>query len=102
MIEREHESAFIAWLRSEISNLVIPGAPQDPANPRLTSMREAGGVDYLEAEAQSVAFQVEFDHIHEARKWNRETFADLAAKFEEKFGPQAMVFTSIFEHIPLN
>lgn len=62
-------------------------------------MREAGGVDYREAEGQTVAFQVEFERIEEARKWGREVFATLASRFEERFGPQALVFTSIFEEV---
>ena len=102
MIEREREAEFVAWLRPRVEELTgvaadcVAGAPM---RPRVSAMREAGGVDYRQAEAQSVAFQVEFDDIETARRWSREQFATVAADFEEKFGPQAMVFVSIFEEL---
>lgn len=95
MIEREREEEFVAWLRGGLPRL---GAL---ANVRLTSMREAGGVDYREAEAQSVALQSEFATVEAARRWSVTEFASFASRFEEAFGPQAMVFTSIFEVIEL-
>lgn len=79
MIEREREAEFIGWLRSEIKTMGEFSLPEGPCRPRLSAMREAGGVDYREAEAQSVAFQVEFDDIEAARKWSRGVFANLAA-----------------------
>lgn len=93
MMERELEEKFIAWVRRELAETEIHAGRQA----RITAMREAGGVDYRQAEAQSVAYQVEFDSIDEARRWSSEKFSTLAARFEEAFGPQAMVFTSIFE-----
>ena len=105
MMEREMEEKFVSWLRSELEAAGITGgkAGQESGgcalHPRISAMREAGGVDYREAEAQSVAFQVEFPTVGEAKAWNRDVFSTLAARFEEKFGPQAMVFTSIFEEI---
>ncbi len=93
MIEREREGEFLNWLRGEIAGR------KGVAAMRVSAMREAGGVDYREAEGQTVAFQVEFERIEEARKWGREVFATLASRFEERFGPQALVFTSIFEEV---
>lgn len=93
MMERELEEKFIGWLRSELAASEMHAGREA----RITAMREAGGVDYRQAEAQSIAYQVEFDSIEEARRWSSERFATLAARFEEAFGPQAMVFTSIFE-----
>lgn len=91
MIVKEREAEFVAWFREKVEML------GDMRNPRLSAMREAGGVDYRQAEAQSVAFQCEFDSLGKARLWSAGRFAELAALFEEKFGPEAMVFTSLFE-----
>lgn len=109
MMEREKEKEFVSWLRRELESAGIIGTTDEygresggfSLRPRVSAMREAGGVDYREAEAQSVAFQVEFSTVGEAKEWNRDVFSTIAARFEEKFGPQAMVFTSIFEEIGL-
>lgn len=94
MMERERETAFLEWLSGELSTLDVRGS-------RLTSMREAGGVDSRHAEAQTVAWQCEFDTIEKAREWSAEVFSTLATRFEEKFGPETMVFTSIFETVDI-
>lgn len=99
MIEREREPELTDWLRAEIGSIAF-GDSKAPADPKLSAMREAGGVDYRKAEAQTVAFQVMFRTIEEARSWSKTVFADIAARFEEKFAPQALVFTSIFELLP--
>lgn len=105
MMEREMEEEFVSWLRAELDAAGITGGTSGQESggcalhPRMSAMREAGGVDYREAEAQSVAFQVEFPTVGEAKAWSRDVFSTIAARFEEKFGPQAMVFTSIFEEI---
>ena len=95
MMEREREGEFVEWIRERLGAQVL-GAGLRPA---LSAMREAGGIDYRDAEAQTVAFQMEFDDIESARRWGRECFADLAAAFEKDFGPNAMVFTSLFERL---
>lgn len=101
MMEREREGEFIDWLRGCVAEEGSFAESLRGRRVRLSAMREAGGVDYRQAEAQSVAFQVEFDSIEEARKWSREALPSVAARFEERFGPQAMVFTSVFEEISL-
>lgn len=96
MMECRREAEFIEWFKE---NLPALGSL---SNPRLSCMREAGGIDYRHAEAQSVAFQTEFSDIEQAHAWSESKFASLAANFEEKFGPQAMVFVSIFEAMDMN
>lgn len=97
-MELSREEEFLGWFGRAVSALgVLEGLSGSSAC--LTAMREAGGVDYRQAEAQTVAFQVEFESAEAARTWSRERFASLAAAFEEAFGPQAMVFTSIFEKL---
>ena len=96
IIEREREEAFVEWLRQIVAERVSY-AESGPCRPVLTAMREAGGVDYRQAEAQTVAWQVQFDCIESARAWSASTLAGIGAAFEEKFGPNAMLFTSIFE-----
>jgi len=94
MIEMAREEEFLTWIRAQIAARGMGGGV-------LSAMREAGGVDYREAESHTVAYQREFPSIGAARLWGRERFAPLAAAFEENFGPQAMVFTSIFERIDI-
>lgn len=101
MIRREREAEFLKWLRGRLSG-VAEGLSEGTTGMRVSAMREAGGVDYREAEAQTVAFQVEFHTIEEARLWNARKFSTLAAEFEEAFGPDAMVFVSMFEEMGLS
>ena len=96
MIERERESEVILWLKKEIA---APGHTGNGCNPRVSAMREAGGVSHKEAEAASIAYQVEFPDEKSAREWNRTIFSSLADAFILKFGQQTMVFTSLFEVI---
>ncbi len=95
MIEREREGEFVRWLRGELAGLGLADAP----GARVTAMREAGGVDYREADGQTVAFQLEFQDIEAARKWGSDVFAPLSARFEKGFGPNALAFTSVFEMV---
>lgn len=101
MMEREKEAEFVDWLRGCVLGGGQFAESLRGRRVRMSAMREAGGVDYRQAEAQSVAFQVEFESIEDARKWSREALPSVAARFEERFGPQAMVFTSVFEEMPL-
>ena len=97
MIEKEREGEFVKWLAERLDSVIEPPA----LNPRVSAMREAGGVDYRQAEAQSVAFQLEFPTLETARDWSSRKFGPLAAEFAEAFGPNAMAFTSLFETIRL-
>ncbi len=95
MIECRLEDKFLEWLRNRKPALLTGNNPA-----RLSAMRMAGGIDYRHAEAQSVAFQQEFPSIEGAQAWIDGPLAQVAADFERDFGPQAMVFTSIFESLP--
>lgn len=95
MIEKEREQEFLKWLVARVDRLVTPPA----LNPRLSTMREAGGLDYQQAEAQSVAFQLEFPDFGTASLWRADRFEPVAKEFAEHFGPNAMTFCSIFEQI---
>lgn len=101
MIEESREQEFLDWLGMELPAKMPMGFGRNGWDyaPQVSAMREAGGVDYRQAEAQSIALQMRFEDIAAARLWGRGKFATLGARFEEKFGPQAMVFTSIFEVI---
>lgn len=86
--DREHE--LLDWLKPQAMQI---------AGSRISSMRMAGGVDYRQAEAQTVAWQTEFPTLDAAREWSAGHFATIAAEFELHFGPEAMVFTSIFKQL---
>lgn len=101
MLLREDEEKFIAWLSGKKETLTAGAPGMDfPEAPRLTSMRMAGGVDYRQAEAQSVAFQQEFPSAESARAWSEKILPEVASEFEARFAPHAMLFTSLFEIIP--
>ena len=93
MIPLDREAELVDWLRLRLS--VVDSLQ----NPRVSAMREAAGVDYRQAEAQSVAFQTEFPTIEEARAWNKSVFVEIAEDFQKAFAPHAMVFHSIFEQL---
>lgn len=101
MMARGREREFLAWLGPELRRLGADDAATAGMSWRVTTMREAGGVDYRQAEAQTVAWQCEFPSIEAARAWGVDVFASVAARFEERFGPEAMVFTSIFETVEI-
>ena len=95
MMERELEPGFLSWFRSRCAEFEQVGL-----NRRISSLREAGGVDYKDSEAQTVAIQWEFDNLEEAREWGASQFSHMALKCEEHFeSERIMVFTSIFEVI---
>ncbi|MBD5189446.1 MAG: DUF4286 family protein [Bacteroidales bacterium] len=99
MVRKEMEAEVILWLKGEIAGLMndeLAGMGEG-TNPRVSAMREAGGVSHEHADAASVAFQVEFPSLHAAKIWSERSFNKLADAFGEKFGPEGMVFTSLFE-----
>lgn len=97
MVRKELESDVILWLKGEIIKLQGAGGFGEGCNPRVSAMREAGGVSHEHADAASVAFQVEFPGISSAKEWEQSRFGTLAMEFDGKFGPEGMVFTSFFE-----
>ena len=99
MVRKELESDLILWLKAEIAKLAnsTHAGMGEGTNPRVSAMREAGGVSHEHADAASVAFQVEFPTEASAKIWSERSFNPLAAAFDSKFGPEGMVFTSLFE-----
>ena len=95
IIDPARGEEFIDWM------LPLARKVADPAVSRLSVMRQAGGEVAGEAQALSVAFQTEFHTVEEAEEWVRKRLNPLVAAFERRFAPGAMVFTSIFETIPL-
>ena len=87
----ELERPFLSWLEGELAG--------SPVKPRVSVMREAGGVDYRHAEAQTVAVQWECPTLEAGRRWRDGGFSELAAKAESVFPAQLMIFTSIFKVI---
>lgn len=95
MVEIGRECAVISWLRERINGM---GTLQSP---RLSAMREAGGVDCVNAEAQSLAFQCDFDSVDSALRWREEELNAVIDSFMAEFGPNAMVFCSVFEQLTI-
>ncbi|MBD5237605.1 MAG: DUF4286 family protein [Bacteroidales bacterium] len=91
MVRKEQEADVILWLKGEKIDLA------NGCNPRVSAMREAGGIRHDQADAASIAYQVEFPDEKSAKDWSNGPFSELANKFDGKFGPEGMVFTSLFE-----
>lgn len=108
MMLREKEGEFLDWFRSGAGVLTAPEGSGGgsrigfvPCNPRLSALVSAGGIYSDEADAHSVAFQVEFADEAQALRWADARLGTLCARFAEKFGPEAMTFSSIFRCIDL-
>jgi len=94
MVRRDLEGDLVLWLKGETAGLSY----YTGKNPRISAMREAGGIRSHEADAASVAFQVEFPDEEEALRWRAEVFTPLAGRFTSRFGSEeSMAFTSLFE-----
>ncbi|MDE6027302.1 MAG: DUF4286 family protein [Muribaculaceae bacterium] len=99
MVRKEMEAEVILWLKGKIARMendAVAGMGEGK-NPRVSAMREAGGVSHEHADAASLSFQVEFPSAASAKIWGERSFQKLAADFDSKFGPEGMVFTSLFE-----
>lgn len=96
MILREREEEFLEWFRAEIPLLEEASGG---VNARLSVMRKAGGQYQIESEAQSVAFQMEFETMDALEAWAAGPMARVVERFEKRFGPEAMTFTSVFETV---
>ena len=108
MMLREKEGEFLDWFRAGAGVLTAPEGSGGgsrigfvPCNPRLSALVSAGGIYSDEADARSVAFQVEFADEAQALRWADARLGTLCARFAEKFGPEAMTFSSIFRCIDL-
>ena len=93
MISRDKENAFLEWLRRRC----VEYGDRMPSGMRISAMRESGGVDFRRSEVQTLACQWEFQRFVDDRRWSKTGFAEIASGFESEFGPDAMVYTSIFE-----
>ncbi len=109
MVRKELEADVILWLKGKIAKMEANSSAlsemrkedgielEEGINPRVSAMREAGGVSHEHADAASIAFQVEFPSAEAARLWSKRSFERLASEFDSKFGTEGMVFTSLFE-----
>ena len=93
IVRRDDEDKLIEWLK-EFTLGISSGKG---FNPRISVMREAGGVRSHEADAASVAYQMEFPDEKSAKDWSADQFEVIARTFSSLFGAEAMVFTSLFE-----
>lgn len=95
IVRKEDEPRLIEWLK-EFTLGISRG---EGTNPRISVMREAGGQRHDEADAASVAYQMEFPDEKSAKDWSLTQFERIASTFVSLFGTEALVFTSLFEVI---
>lgn len=98
MMLHDREVEFISWITKRIPTLV-KGLDYADA-PRLSTLFETGGEPFSDSEAQSVAFQIGFDTIEAVHEYADEVLAETIVAFEKEFGPEAVVFTSVFRSVP--
>ena len=96
VIRREDEGRFVEWMGECLRSLdsKLPGACE------ISAMREAGGIDYSEMEAHTVACRWTFPTLEEAKKMQRDTLPGIVSEFQTRFSPEGMAFASLFEAIP--
>lgn len=99
MMLHEREQEFISWFAAHMPGLTA--SPLAGTAPRLSAMRSAGGIDHTQSEAQSIAFQMEFENAGQLQRWSDGPMAEVISAFDKAFGPEAMTFSSVFEIIPL-
>lgn len=96
MLRKELEEDVLLWLKGMMCAMDLGAG----SNPRISAMREAGGVSHHHADAASIAFQVEFPSIEQAKEWAAGPFEELSERFTARYGgEESMVFTSLFEVI---
>lgn len=106
MVAREREREFIDWFAGMRRQIALKSAGLHeseslpmPSHIRLSAMREAGGQHHTAADVASISFQAEFFDVEEALDWRRRVMSDVVDAFEAEFGPDAMVFMSVFEEV---
>lgn len=90
-MEHETEQRFLDWLTK------IKKRFPESAHCRISVMREAGGINHDEADAQTVSAQWEFPSMQDVKIWQRGGFQELMAECDKCFGQSVMTFTSVFE-----
>ncbi len=99
MVRRDLEADLVGWLKEQLAAMQSEGVARmgEGCNPRVSAMREAGGISHHHADAASVAFQIEFPDIPSAKIWSDRSFTPLAEAFTSRYGEESMAFTSLFE-----
>lgn len=89
------EDEFLRWFE-QIRRRFEADLPERCA---VSALRDANGEAHTEHDAHTIAVQWEFDNIKEARNWRDNKFINVSEDFMRAFGPEAIVFTSIFEKL---
>lgn len=94
------ENDFLGWLRPKVREFMSAGKGADHA---LSKVCELGAGEAPENDVQpiSVAYQVKFPTLEQARAWRDGEVAVLSLEYERLFAPDAMTFVSIFEGIAI-
>lgn len=66
---------------------------------RVSILRKIGSEEELASQPASIAYQLEFETYSEIDLWVEKRLNPIRKAFQRNFGPEAMVFTSIFETI---
>lgn len=84
---------MLSWLRER-----IPGLTHHSGfNPRLSVLRETSGVSDVDAESQTVAFQLEFPDMDTLHVWSVAKLVPMLEEYTADFGPMSLAFTSVME-----
>lgn len=97
IIVLDREEDLLGWLRGILPEFIAKGG----LNPRLSILRTVAGANEVQSQSQTIAFQLEFCDKESLDEWKEEALITLVRRFEDKFGPEAIAFTSVFETLPL-
>lgn len=91
------EEEFLHWFDEMHQSLGV----DDPSRCMVMALRDAHGEAHTQGDAHTVAVQWEFERLGDARDWRDLRFGAVSSDFMKNFGPEAIVFTSIFEQLKI-
>ena len=96
MVEKHEEDNLLQWLKpiaeAQYDNHDVMGG-------RISVLVEAGGSATADDEAQSIAFQLEFDSLQSLKEWESKVLPGIADEFEKKYTGRGLLFCSVFREI---
>lgn len=98
MTERSAEHRLVEWLRGHKGKAVLSG-DAGVAGCRLQTVVDVPGESEFAEQALSLALQVDFETMDDARTWGRTHFNAMHEDFRKEFGQESLCFCTILRTI---
>ncbi len=99
MVEKKEERSLLEWLTPIAQSQMTAS---DVMGGRLSVLVEAGGATTGDDEAQSVAFQLEFDTYAKLKEWETAALPGISEEFDNRYPGRGMLFCSVFREVTAN